>query len=323
MKKIILTLFLAIMATTGLDAQQISVVSSGGSTSLYRTFPEAIEGAAPGSVIYLPGGGFSIDDSVKITKKLTIIGIGHYNKSGNVDGVTTISGNLWFNEGSSGSAVMGCYITGTVYIGHDDAAVNNILVKYCNADHIDSHANSIFTIVNQCYLRKASQIRGEGSTISNNVINTLQYCNSAHIKNNIIISSYGTAFYNVNNSQINNNIIRNVYGDFGGGSYNQINNNMSDGKWGDYYINLLEGTTWNDVFVDYNGRWGESAVTTSNNFHFKEAYKQYENQVGIYAGTGFNDQQIAPVPYIVAKRVDEQTDASGKLNVKIRVKAGE
>ena len=98
MKKIILTLFLALMATTGLYAQQISVVSTDGSTSLYRTFPEAIKVAVPGSVIYLPGGGFSIDDSVKITKKLTIIGIGHYNKSGNVDGVTTISGNLWFNE---------------------------------------------------------------------------------------------------------------------------------------------------------------------------------------------------------------------------------
>ena len=85
MKKIIFTLFLAIMATTGLYAQQISVVSSGGTTSLYRTLQEAIEGAEPGSVIYLPGGGFPISDDVKITKKLTIIGIGHYIKSGNID----------------------------------------------------------------------------------------------------------------------------------------------------------------------------------------------------------------------------------------------
>ena len=76
---------------------------------------------------------------------------------------------------------------------------------------------------------------------------------------------------------------------------------------------------WTDVFVNYNG----GAVSPVSDFHFKEAYKQYESQVGIYAGTGFNDQQLAPVPYIIAKDVDEQTDAQGKLNVRIRVKAGQ
>lgn len=75
----------------------------------------------------------------------------------------------------------------------------------------------------------------------------------------------------------------------------------------------------NDIFENVND-WNISAVS---NFHFKDEYKQYEGQVGIYAGTGFNDSQIAPVPYIVAKRIDEQTDASGKLNIKIRVKAGQ
>ena len=74
---------------------------------------------------------------------------------------------------------------------------------------------------------------------------------------------------------------------------------------------------WNDVFVNYNN----GAVSTSSNFHFKEAYKQYENQVGIYAGTGFDDEALPPVPYIVAKHIDDHTDAAGKLNIKIRVKA--
>jgi len=131
MKKLFLTFLFAIVATLTAMAQQISVVSTTGATTLYRTLPEAIKGADPGSVIYLPGGGFSIADSVKITKKLTIIGIGHYVKSGNVDGVTTISGNLFFNAGSSGSAVMGCYITGEIVIG-EGGIVNDLLIKYCN-----------------------------------------------------------------------------------------------------------------------------------------------------------------------------------------------
>ena len=45
--------------------------------------------------------------------------------------------------------------------------------------------------------------------------------------------------------------------------------------------------------------------------------------VGIYAGTGFNDKQLAPTPYIIEKTIDEQTDAQGKLKVMIKVKANQ
>ena len=95
MKKLIFSMIVALMATVAARAQQIAVVSDG-TTTLYHTLQEAIEGAPAGSVIYLPGGGFSISKTVKISKKLTIIGIGYYAKSGNVDGITTISGDLRF-----------------------------------------------------------------------------------------------------------------------------------------------------------------------------------------------------------------------------------
>ena len=54
MKKLFLTFVFAIVATLTAMAQQISVVSTTGATSLYRTLQDAIEGADPGSVIYLP-----------------------------------------------------------------------------------------------------------------------------------------------------------------------------------------------------------------------------------------------------------------------------
>ena len=92
--------------------------------------------------------------------------------------------------------------------------------------------------------------------------------------------------------------------------------------WGSEALNTslknLEAD-WNDVFENYNN----AAISPDSKFHFKGDYIQYENQVGIYAGTGFKDDGIAPVPYIVAKSIPEQTDAEGKLNIKIRVKAGE
>ena len=317
----------ALVWTVALVAQNISVVAANGSTKLYRTLQTAIEGADPNSVIYLPGGGFSIDDSVKITKKLTIIGIGHKAKNDNADGVTTISGNLFFNEGSSSSAVMGCYITGDVNIGEGGAVVNDVLIKFCNLNSIQvKNSTCQETVVNQNFIRSNSEFNSTNGLIHNNITYSLSGVKGGRITYNIITASVFaytpgyTRYYSsikADESIIANNILisRNNAG-YLYGSNCSINHNMTQDDWGDYCINIGE-VDWNDVFVNYNG----GVISPISDFHFKEAYKQYENQVGIYAGDGFNDKQLAPVPYIVAKKIDEQTDAAGKLNIKIRVKA--
>ena len=104
-KRIISLIAVTLIMFTSATAQRISVVTENGVTSIFRTLQDAIESADAGSTIYLPGGGFTLPDSVKITKKLTIIGIGHKSDNENADGSTIISGNLWFNENSSGSAL--------------------------------------------------------------------------------------------------------------------------------------------------------------------------------------------------------------------------
>ncbi len=324
MKKFLLSLFVALIAIASVQAQQISVVSPGGATTLHRTFQEAINGADPGSVIYLPGGGFSISDDVKITKKLTIIGIGHYVKSGNVDGVTTISGNLWFNEGSSGSAVMGCYITGNIYIGDGGASVNDVLIRYCNLNSVQVTNNTCMGImVNQNYVREASNFQGAAATITNNIMRGLLDVRGGVINNNIFTSwadAYTGSLNYIYDSIIKGNVISGINPN--GNTISFENNSFTDnlqpaGSFGDNGIILKEGDSWGDVFVN----WNNGAISPNSDFHLKDAYNQYS--VGIYAGTGFNDQQMAPVPYIVAKHVDEQTNASGKLIVKIRVKANQ
>ncbi|MBP3755970.1 MAG: hypothetical protein J6I61_01645, partial [Prevotella sp.] len=70
MKKVFLILFIAMAAMTNVQAQQISVVKDDGSTTLHRTLAEAIAAIEDGCVIYLPGGGFTIADDVKITKRV-------------------------------------------------------------------------------------------------------------------------------------------------------------------------------------------------------------------------------------------------------------
>ena len=342
MKKVFLILFIAMAAMTSVQAQQISVVKDDGSTTLHRTLAEAIAAIEDGCVIYLPGGGFTIADDVKITKRVTIIGTGHKTVTDNVDGNTMISGNLFFNVGSSQSAIMGCYISGNVVIG-EDGAVNDVLVRYCNLNSVQvKNSECQETFVNQNYIRSASNFGSTNAEITNNIIYSVLYVNGGHIKNNIILgqSGYkGKTYYDyrssigADNSVITNNVILPVYyhynsGGIGAwdytyslinGSENRVYQNMTKkDNVGDGCINLND-IDWNNVFVNYN----EGAINTASDFHFKDEYKDYENQVGIYAGTGFSDEQKAPTPYIIEKEIDEQTDAQGKLKIKISVKANQ
>lgn len=316
MRKFIFILFSALMTAVSVQAQQISVVSPSGTTSLHRTLQEAIEKAVGGSVIYLPGGGFPISDEVKITKKLTIIGIGHKSDNDNTDGVTTISGNLWFNEGSSGSAVMACYITGNVNIGGDGSSVNDVLIRYCNLNSVQvNNSTCLGTVVNQNYIRGGSNFQYANAIFTNNIAHSIHFLDNGRIINNVMTGETytkvnghwaTTSFHGVNNSQI----IKNVF--FKGALHNCYNcttsgNMGANQDIGDDCINLGE-VDWNVVF--------------DSNYHFKDKYKEYESKVGIYAGSGFNEDQMAPVPYITFKNIPDQTDASGKLNIQIRVKAG-
>ncbi len=329
-KRILLAAIAAIMGTAVSVAQQIAVVSESGSTDVYQTLTEAIEGASNGSVIYLPGGGFQIHDSVKITKRLCFIGIGHKAKTENVDGNTVISGNLFFNVGSSGSSVMGCYISGNVNIGAD-GAVNNVLVKICNLNAVDVKNNLCSgTLINQNYIRSRVIFNGAQAKVSNNILHSIDNLNGGEVKNNIITSytHYGTANIGYNQSSydiiirgtnciIANNIFFSNQTPLHGSASITSNNMFNNRDWGDDPINI-GGADWNTVFTKYNN----GAITPASEFKFTKDYQQYSD-CGIYGGDGFSDGQLPPVPFIVSKSIPEQTDASGKLNIKIRVKAGE
>ena len=184
MKKLFLSLFFAVLATAGLYAQQIVVVSQTGETNVYQTLQDAIEGSTSGSTIYLPGGGFQISDEVKINKKLTIVGVSHRADTDNADGATTIAGNLQFVGESSGSAVMGVYVSGNICIDNEDGGVENMTIKYCNVNSIQAgNANDLY--VNQCYLRNYSTFNCNVK-LENNIMHSIGGCNGAVINHNII-----------------------------------------------------------------------------------------------------------------------------------------
>lgn len=321
MKKLFLSL-IALVAVVAMKAQQIAVVQSDGGTTVHSQLVDAIEAANAGSVIYLPGGSFPIADEVKITKPITIIGIGHKPKSDNAEeyGYTTVTGNLFFKAGSSGCAVMGIYLTGNITIGADGDKVDNVLVRWNNINELHVGTTCEGTVINQNYIRNKIYFNGAKGEFTNNIAHFIYNLDNGTIAYNVFYHPYNgyDAVHSCNQSAINHNVLM-IYGRFGGNSCTAIGNMGMDDCGGiDVdFINVSGAESWAEIFENPAG------ITPNSSYHFKGEYKQYEHKCGIYAGDGFSDTALPPIPYIVAKSIPQQTDSEGKLNIKVRVRASE
>lgn len=303
MKKSVILLFAIFSAVVTISAQQIAVVNGSGKTTVFDDLNLAITSAEDGCTIYLPGGGFQVKDETNISKRVTIMGVGHKADGDNAEGNSIISGNLNFASGSDGSAVMGVYLSGNVNIGTDDD-VKNILIRYCNVKNIEVKNDSCSgVVVNQNYIRENCHMGGTNAFVSNNIANGIRDVNGGKILNNIFKGSVGywVGYRSVafcKNSTIHNNIA--IDSDYDCSDSNFNNNRFS--------VNL------SSIFVN------PSSISTSANFHFLDTYDGDTNQ-GIYGGTGFSDDCLPPMPRIVSKNIAEQTDAQGKLKVQVIVKS--
>ncbi|MBR5687711.1 MAG: hypothetical protein IKX36_07115 [Prevotella sp.] len=336
MKRKLLMAVVAMMNMTAW-AQNIAVVNQSNTTTICQTLDEAISKATSGSVIYLPGGGFQIKDETKIDKKVTIMGVSHRGDTDNVDGATIISGNLNFDKGSSGSAVLGVYVSGNINVGTATDSVLNLTVRYCNVGSIQvKHKQSSGMVVNQCYLRDLCNFGNCNVRLENNIISSANSINGGIINHNVVTDAGNSVYHSTSmsyyyshhplNSVSNSTITNNFFLDISGGnsvSNCQIFSNcIGVNSWGDDQspIVLDEGETFNDVFYAHKG------VKISSDYRIKEKKNNFigidHTYIGIEGGdTGFDPNSLAPIPRIVSKKVDEQTDGSGKLNVKITVKS--
>lgn len=307
MRRFILFLSAVSIVALTTNAQQIAVMNGAGATSVYYTLDDALNSIEDGSVVYIPGGAFKVKDETQISKRVTIMGIGHKPVSDNADGSTVISGNLNFAAGSDGSAIMGVYLTDNMNIAVG-GKVNNILVKYCDANSIQVKSDSCYGIfVNQNYLRSNCSFANSSVTFTNNIVNGLININAGVVTNNIICGeAYGTgpyynyhsySYYRVKNSLVKNNISANGNSDCGGTTF-QDNKETGD---------------FNGLFMKYNG------INTNSDFHFSDIYDG-SAELGIYGGTGFSDDCLPPMPRIVSKNIAEQTDEQGKLRIQVVVK---
>lgn len=325
-----LSIAVALVATITVGAQNIAVVNSSNTTKIYQTLDEAITKAEDKSVIYLPGGGFQVTDNAKIDKQLTIVGVSHRGDTDNVDGATIISGNLNFIKGSSHSAVMGVYVSGNVVLTD---SIAKFTMRYCNVNSVQVKSNkSGGMIINQCYLRNTSNFGKCNVKVHNCILHSIRDVDGGSIEHNVITKRFdvynnGTLspLFQINSSTIAYNFIldpcelvqREQRGEISNcyRSYNCI----GTGSWGDNPAVLPKDTKWDTLFKAHKG------VTIASDYHLAETWAASKDPdlsgIGIYDGSGFSDEALAPIPRIVSKKVAEQTDGSGKLQIEVTVKA--
>ena len=126
--------------------------------------------------------------------------------------------------------------------------------------------------------------------------------------------------YSVQSSTITNNFILSGGSSFHSGDNCFASNNCrGTASWGENPIVLAEGAKWEDIFVSNKG------VNIYSDYHLKTGVKLDKGldgtDIGIYGGSGFSDQALAPIPRIVSKKVDEMTDGTGRLRIEVTVKA--
>lgn len=79
--------------------------------------------------------------------------------------------------------------------------------------------------------------------------------------------------------------------------------------------------TFNDIFYANKGVKIISDYRLKDDIDKSNFLGSDGTVIGIEGGSGFDPDTLAPIPRIVSKKVDEQSNASGKLTINVTVKA--
>lgn len=268
------------------------------------------------------------------------MGVSHRGDTDNAEGATIIGGNLNFIEGSSGSSVLGVYISGNINIGTTEFAVTDLIIKKSNANSIQvKNSSSSGLVVNQCYLRGLCNFGNCNAHLENSIIYSacninggiINHCIITEAGNDVTESVYGNYqwhtihhYYplnNVSNTSVTNNFFLNIGGGNTVSNCQILKNCIGVASWGNDEAPIVLDTdkTFNDIFYANKG------VKISSDYRIKEKSSNFigtdGTYIGIEGGSGFDPDALAPIPRIISKKVEEQSDANGKLTINVTVKA--
>ena len=323
MKKILLllTAFFTMSAYVQADGLTATLQQGDVMTPFYGVdaFKQAYEAADSGAVITLSSGSFNT--VTELAKPVTLIGAYAFNAS---SPEVTILPSLTIK--ANYVKVEGIYFSGNVSLD----AIKNCQIKRCWIKiELNSTAAHTNTLIDQCVVKYDYAVaNGQNYCIKNSTLLSFYAMNTtsnlAYITNCVVWEYKGGkrpyAIYKnsmlgsnspyesldlYSSSEFYNNIFFNTYSSykftasFPSGCINE--GNINGKNWSDYFTSL-------DTFYPAP--------------HFKDGVNplgQDGTQIGIYGGTGFSE--YPNIPRVLNKEVDSNTNAEGKINVKITVKA--
>lgn len=339
MKKILLSAITILLFITAIAQQpQIARVSSSGTTTIYTDIKQAIWAALDDDIIYLPGTSFSFD-SIGISKRIHIIGSGHYPDSTIASGLSILGTDIYFLNGCNGASIQG-FRTNNVYV-KDDLVNCSITMVKCYLNGVLSAYGST-PVVNCTFAVKESIFQAV------NGVNYVKY----NIENCFILGNYinggngGYSMYYLTNSTVkhcvfpsnSNNIFglntifsNNIF-------YGSISNiNAGSTQTGSSFINNLFTNANSITVLGFPIEFGNVAEGTYNNtfnnvtaegfnytfdYHLKNTSvgNSVPGGVGIYSGNNpYNPNPFNP--HIYYKAVAPVTNSQGQLQINVRVKA--
>jgi hypothetical protein len=337
MKKLALLLLPGIFIVNGLNAQvpQFAVVRPDGTTYICPSFDSAYTRAVDDDMIYMPG--TTISGSKTISKRLTLIGAGHYPDSTFYTGKTVFTGGSFNLEKKC--TLEGFEVGDYIVITNANAGNCSFIRIKCNGlffagtnDHfIDGSviANSISggtTANNSC--NTSSNIFIRNSIVSQ--VTKLLYSN---INNCLFLGAYNNwTWLRTANSTFTNCIFRGLFGFdwyFDTPCFSLVGNASNNSIWfngvgipgQNNYV-----TTQPDTLMINSG--------TSIGFNFDYTYNYHlkpnspyltagddATPIGIYGGIApYKEGAVPGNPHIYFKQVSTQTNSNGQLPIQFKVR---
>lgn len=355
MKKVF-SLLLVLMASIGVQAQMPPIMvcnPSGDQCAPYYTLNEAYAACNSGDFIYLPGGTFSLTDT--IAKQVHIIGAGICPDSTQATGTSVIGGSISINSSGSGSTFSGIYVLGIQING----IVNNLSISKshimgisCNLDSKLNNSVLMQSVFGTVYMGNSTAVPGEGNMIKNSIFNGVCYNTTSSTISNCILGGYitngcGSGMCNniypscvsgISYSTIANSILRIHVGsqcnvvNTGNTMLNSLLRGPSTGTCNYNPVNLNNGVTFQsgnhfsqpDSSMFVNADW--------NAFSWEKDYSLPPTSPGHNGGTDGTDigifggdtpwNVIPSNPHIYFKNISGATNAAGDLPVEIKVRSG-
>jgi hypothetical protein len=333
-------LFLSILLSCCLHSiaqtKQFSVVKPDGSTQVYATFNQSIAASVDGDAIYLPAGFIAVEENIRISKKIKLIGVG-INPLEN--------GNLGITEMPTSSSVQMDSSIELVNIKFNSCTIlGNLYAKNCYFNYLYVIQGSNFLIEN-CWINLIGTDCNTvtGGLIKNSIINNgIQGAKQLKLSNCIFLSG---PQYNYHMSLIDCSFTNCIFLELF-----STNNSAGCTTNGLSFFNCLflknEQAIPSNSNISFspNNFWGGTLEQTFQNplrsieyfifFNFENNFKlkgnsQYLNagidggQIGIYGGNSPMKEGNTPGnPYIYHKKVEPNSTPDGKLKVEYKVRTG-